>query len=146
MNIGERIKYYRKKSRITQQKLAELIGVQASAISKYEKNIVIPSIEQTNKIAEALGINVIALLDDDNAATYSQIISHSKEMFADYMAHPEKYKTDITEDGKQVFYIDTDRTDIVLKYDMLNKTGKQKALDYITDLTEISKYTKSDEE
>jgi repressor LexA len=37
MTMGERIKYYRTKSDMTQEQLGELLGVQKSAIRKYEK-------------------------------------------------------------------------------------------------------------
>ena len=36
MTMGERIKYYRTKSDMTQEQLGELLGVQKSAIRKYE--------------------------------------------------------------------------------------------------------------
>ena len=64
MPIGDRIKYYREQAGMTMEQLAQAIGVQNSAINKYEKGIVsnIP-IDRIRQIADALGINARLLLD-----------------------------------------------------------------------------------
>ena len=131
MNIGERIKYYRKKSGITQQKLAELIGVQASAISKYEKNIVSPTWKCLNEICDALDTNITdffvdLLIPNSNDNSNSQSFS----------------ATFFTEEGEKYLL----KQDTISKYDILNTFGQQKANEYITDLSEQEKYTKPDNE
>lgn len=65
MTIGERIKYFREKQNITQNKLAELSGIHPVSIRKYETNKMIPQDPQIEKIAEALNINTIALTGVD---------------------------------------------------------------------------------
>lgn len=64
MPIGDRIKYYREQAGMTMDQLAQAIGVQNSAINKYEKGVVtnIP-INRIRQIAEALGIDARLLLD-----------------------------------------------------------------------------------
>ena len=42
--IGERIKYHRKRLGMTQEQLAERIGVSAQAVSKWENNLSCPDI------------------------------------------------------------------------------------------------------
>ena len=44
MTIGERIKALRKKNGLTQEKLAENLGVSYQAVSKWECNVSIPDI------------------------------------------------------------------------------------------------------
>lgn len=57
MTIGERIKYYRLAAGLTQQELADKIGVKLAAVSKYELGTVdnLP-ISRVERIADALGI------------------------------------------------------------------------------------------
>lgn len=58
----ERIMLSRKKAGITQQQLADSIGVQRAVISKYENGTIEPSITQICKIADVLGVSVSYLL------------------------------------------------------------------------------------
>lgn len=65
MKIGNNIKLYRKQKGLTQKQLAEKIGSTDSAITRYESNSREPSIETITKIAEALGVPISKLLEDD---------------------------------------------------------------------------------
>ena len=65
MTIGERIKARRKELKMTTEELGRLIGVQRSAITKYEKNRVDLKSKQIQEIANALDINPALLLSDD---------------------------------------------------------------------------------
>lgn len=62
-NIGERIKFTRKKQKLTQNDLALKIKVDRSLISKIEKNGS-NSLGTIEKIAIALGVSISDLLDD----------------------------------------------------------------------------------
>lgn len=57
MSIGESIKHFRIRAGLTQQELANKIGVQLAAVSKYETGIVdnLP-IARIERIADALGV------------------------------------------------------------------------------------------
>ena len=70
MTIGEKIKARRKELGLTTEELGRMIGVQRSAITKYEKNRVDLKSKQINQIAEALQINPALLLSDDDT-TYN---------------------------------------------------------------------------
>lgn len=61
--FGDRLRIARKAAKLTQEELAEKIGVKRSVISKYENGIIDPSISQVQKIADALGIPAHALYD-----------------------------------------------------------------------------------
>ena len=65
MNIGEKIKVRRKELGLTTTELGSMIGVQNSAITKYEKGRVELKASQIKAIADALQISPVLLLDDD---------------------------------------------------------------------------------
>lgn len=65
VTIGEKIKARRKELKMTTEELGRLIGVQRSAITKYEKNRVDLKSKQIQDIANALDINPALLLSDD---------------------------------------------------------------------------------
>ena len=65
MTIGEKIKARRKELKMTTEELGRLIGVQRSAITKYEQNRVDLKSKQIQEIANALDINPALLLSDD---------------------------------------------------------------------------------
>ena len=59
--IGERIKYFRTDRGLTQAKLAELTGIHPVSIRKYEINKMQPQLEQIERIASALNVNINAI-------------------------------------------------------------------------------------
>lgn len=64
--IGSKISEQRKKIGMTQEELAEIIGVSVQAISKWENGWNLPDIENLNRISEALKISLSSLLNDKN--------------------------------------------------------------------------------
>jgi transcriptional regulator with XRE-family HTH domain len=67
MNIGEKIKEARLAKGMTQQELGELLGVQKSAIAKYESGRVVNIKRSTlKKISDILGIRPAELIFDAN--------------------------------------------------------------------------------
>lgn len=58
MNIGQKIKYSRKKAGLTQKELGESLGVSAAMIAQYESGKRNPKIETLIKISEALDCEV----------------------------------------------------------------------------------------
>ena len=65
MTIGEKIKFYRNKKKMTQKDLAAKCGVVESAIRNYELGIRTPDQEKLERIADALGINYYAIAPVD---------------------------------------------------------------------------------
>ena len=61
MTIGEKIKYFRAKKKITQDALAELCGIHPVSIRKYETNKMQPQPPQIERIALALDVSFTAL-------------------------------------------------------------------------------------
>lgn len=60
--LGERIKHHRKRLNLTQEQLAERIGVSAQAVSKWENNLACPDISILPVLAEVFGISTDELL------------------------------------------------------------------------------------
>ena len=65
--IGENIQYLRKRKSITQEALAELVGVSRQTIAKWESGESAPDLEMSGKLSQALDVT----LDDlANAPLY----------------------------------------------------------------------------
>ena len=63
--IGAKIAALRKKQGITQEALAEQVGVSAQAVSKWENGWNLPDYDNLTEIARALNISQTALMSDD---------------------------------------------------------------------------------
>ena len=61
--IGERVKSARKNKGITQEKLADMVGVSTTYIGFIEQGQRLPSIKTSDKIARALGVKLSELFD-----------------------------------------------------------------------------------
>lgn len=66
MNTHSKIRELRKKQGLTQDNLAEMLGVTKSAICRYEKNERDINLGTLKKIAKALNVPVCKILDIDN--------------------------------------------------------------------------------
>lgn len=71
MTFSEKLKKLRKEKKITQEKLAAIIGVERSSIGKYESTNVMPSIDVLNRIAAFFEVSVDYLLGNDSAINLS---------------------------------------------------------------------------
>lgn len=63
MNIGNKIRELRKQRGITQEQLAESIGVSFQAVSKWENNIALPDITLVPVLASYFGVSMDELFD-----------------------------------------------------------------------------------
>ena len=57
------LKVIRQKLGISQSDLEKMTGIDANAFSRYERGVVIPSVEVAQKVAEALNVSVDELLN-----------------------------------------------------------------------------------
>ena len=60
--LGKRITYYRKKYDMTQEQLAETMGVSSQAVSKWENDLSCPDITMLPRLSELFHISVDELL------------------------------------------------------------------------------------
>ena len=65
--LGETIQALRRQKNLTQEQLAELVGVSCQAVSKWELNTALPDTDKLVPLARALGVSVCLLYTSDAA-------------------------------------------------------------------------------
>lgn len=130
MSVKENMKKFRKIKKFSQKKLADRSGVSYSMICKLESGEQSnPSLETIDKIASALGIN-----SSDLIGTHS---------YLDLKFNPEGNLAEEVRLLEAIISMYGKETGEVLSnYLHLNDIGKEKASDYIADLSENQKYKK----
>ena len=63
MELGKKIKQLRFKASLTQEQLAESVGVSAQAVSKWENSVAMPDIALLPQLAEIFGVSIDDLFD-----------------------------------------------------------------------------------
>ena len=77
MTIGTRIKEYRTKSKLSQEKVAELVGVSRHAVTKWESDQSTPNMDNLFRLAEIFGTTVDALVTDEtHKGTVAELVYH----------------------------------------------------------------------
>lgn len=71
MTLGKRILYYRKRMTMTQDQLAERMGVSPQAVSKWEHDLSCPDVTSLPRLAEIFGITTDELLGITSAQPQS---------------------------------------------------------------------------
>ena len=66
MSLGQKITKIRKEKKLSQVDVASYVGVSRDAISKYERDDIVPSVENANKIAQILGVSLDYLMSEDD--------------------------------------------------------------------------------
>ena len=64
--LGEKIKSYRENKNMTQNEIADILGVKSATVSKYESGTLEPNIESLRKLAEIFEISVDELIKEEN--------------------------------------------------------------------------------
>ena len=78
--FGKRIKELRERKKLTQEKLAEKIGLDLQTISRIETGYYFTSFENLEKLANALDVTIADLFDFEHVKTKEELI---KEMMLD---------------------------------------------------------------
>lgn len=94
MTLGERIKACRQSAGMSQEKVAELVGVSRQAVTKWEVNQSAPNTENLFKLAEIFGTTVDMLLasEDENKQSPAEQIYYLYKMEAEKKAAIKKQK------------------------------------------------------
>ena len=71
--LGDKIKIYREKKRMTQNEVADILNVSPATISKYESGALEPNIESLKRLAELFEISIDELLSDEEKFDISKI-------------------------------------------------------------------------
>ena len=65
MKLSEKILYYRKKARLSQEELAGRVGVSRQAVSKWELGDAAPEVDKLRALAREFGVTVDELLSEE---------------------------------------------------------------------------------
>lgn len=123
MDLAEKLKYFRKKSHLTQQQVADAIGIERSAYSYYELRKTNPKIETLQMLAKLYNTNVDLLLDNNDDRDEEDILS-SPDRFEEWYVDD---KFNQLSDYEQA---------ILLRVRLLSVKNKKKTLEYIDSLFE----------
>ena len=127
MTIGRNIKRIRKEKKISQEELKQKTGIAVETISRWENDKFKPNIKQIERIATALEVTPFDIMGADywdSTMNVQQIASEAAVLDSVSSAY-----------GEEAVSILTD-------FLSLNDTGKRKAAEYITDLSEQPKYNR----
>ncbi|MGN1164074.1 MAG: helix-turn-helix domain-containing protein [Candidatus Ornithospirochaeta sp.] len=83
MTVGEVIKKYRKEKGMTQEEMAECLGVTTPAVNKWERGNTLPDITLLSPIARLLGITTDELLSHKDNLTDDEIDQYLHEIKED---------------------------------------------------------------
>ena len=126
--LGMNIKAARKKKKMTQPQLAELINRTESSIRKYEKGLIDVPNEVITEIAKALDVLPTDLLPFDKWDAEVNVDKLSKEVRLIEQIQSSYGKNSV---------------EILQYFNELNEIGQEKAISSVADLTEIPKYKKT---
>lgn len=88
MNIGNKIKKLRKQRGITQEQLADSIGISFQAISKWENNIALPDITLVPVLASYFGVSMDELFDFNLNEIESEVKNIADEAYERRESNP----------------------------------------------------------
>lgn len=148
MNIGERIKDYRKKAGLSQKELGKKLNVSQQHIAQYENGKRTPKLDTIQKIADALSIPINAFLELDQ--------NHTNEEFMQLMELYSQQREELNRDNDirhhlLIYYYDEmerigrdSLVEILSNLKILNDIGQKEASKRVKELTEIPRYTQKE--
>lgn len=103
MTLGERLQAARTEAGLTQQELSDKCGIAAPTLRSYEAGRLNPKYETVKKIAEAIGISTLGLIDPE---MYQQHLDVLNKAFENYSTMKQKMEEalekETTESGKSI--------------------------------------------
>ena len=84
MNIGEKLFKLRKDAKLSQEKLAEKLGVSRQTLANWESNITSPSLDDAKKISEILKVSIDEIIDNPNTFLENKISNTEKLAIKSY--------------------------------------------------------------
>ena len=80
MEIGNKILELRKKNNITQEELADKVGVSRQTISKWELGETSPDLKQAKELSKIFNVSIDELADNDNKELLTNKISNTEKL------------------------------------------------------------------
>lgn len=143
---GNMIKKIRIEKGLTQKQLGELCGIADSNIRKYENGNQNPKLETLQKIATALDVPVLQLMDDTEK---KKLYSHKffMDLFGEFSDIEEDYPGELDEikdNAATVEEFENRKRKLALlsAYNKLNELGQEKATEQVEILTKVPEYRK----
>ncbi len=152
--LGDKIKLYREKKRMTQNEVADILNVSPATISKYESGALEPNIESLKRLAELFEISIDELLSDEKEFDISNInvldilreqkdmklkgnLYHNTQIAFTYNTNHIEGSTLTEEQTRYIFETNTilfeDKT-IANVNDIIETTNHFKLIDYMIDV------------
>ena len=114
--VGAVIKFLRKRDGMTQQELADMLGIQKSSVQKYERGSVQNlKLETIQKLCEIFQVAPYAFV-------YPDVWKRYQKFYA----------------GDTIMY------EVKVLYTVLTTEGRQKTINYMKDLSQIKQYVRKD--
>lgn len=121
MKLGQEIKRLRLERGYTQQQLGDMLGVQKSAVQKYEKG-------------------TVKNLKQDTLAKLCKIFDVSPAVFMDAMYDTDKLSREVKLLEELSLLYGNQAVELLECFTKLNQQGKAKLYSYAKDMIEIDKY------
>lgn len=125
MTIGKKIKEIRIKRGYTQKELGALCGMADSAIRRYESDRSRPKFENLSKIADALGVSALDLIEKNE---FDQVVFDTSDNRV--------FTLQISGQAQEA----QNMAKVVKSFNKLNNIGQEKAIEQIELLTKIPEY------
>ena len=133
LSFGEFLKQKRKEYRMSQKEFSKMIGISINTLVKYERETYIPSVKKQEEIKNIL---------NGSAKVLSTTINIMEGLNAIKWPPPSLYleqSEDLLDSILNELFTD-DEWELLSLYEILNMTGKAKALEYLSDLADNTKY------
>ena len=128
---GDKIKQLRKDRKMTQEELGKLLGVNKSAIQKYEKgNVVNLKLATIQKLCEIFEVDPSEF-----------IFPNANEFDKKHNARRLEFEVKTIESVEDLF--GPDMVEVMHLFNELNETGKNRATETLRDYSLLEKYCKS---
>ena len=146
------IKEARRRKKLTQEQLAEQLGVQRAVVSKYETGRITPSVKQAQKIAAVLDIPLLDLIGIEPEHNTELERTKLETLIEKFISQNENFDSNKLSDA---YYYDENGfrfkgdgsplEKLIHVFDKLNPEGQEKAVERVEELTEIPKYQRNKE-
>lgn len=146
IEVGGKIKEFRKKEKLTQEQLAKKLGISKMSMRRYENGERMPSVDVLIRLANIFKVKITDIYSYELESYKEQIIEETPIL----RVAKKNGSTLFTDEVLNHRIIDnlnitSDKQLLLLKYNQLNNAGQTKAMEQIELLTKIPEYRKDQE-
>lgn len=132
MYLADNIRYMRKKMNMSQEDLANRLGYKSyTTIQKWESGVSEPPLKKLKELADIFEVDMDWL-------TSRKFMDEEEFFFRFVKDYADKYPARVRDN---LLGLTEQEMRVLEYYRQLNKLGKEKASEYLSDLTETKKYT-----